>query len=85
MEGDRRAVYADDGDEFEGIGAEASFHADQHGQSGVDVPELRTMEGGRRAKSAGDGDEFEGVGAGVSRYADQYEQFYLDMEIPRSE
>ena len=45
------------------LGAGASFHADQHGQPGVDVLESRTMEGGRRAGGASDGDEKEGVGA----------------------
>jgi hypothetical protein len=35
MEGGRRAGYASDGDEFEGAGAGASLHANQHGQSGV--------------------------------------------------
>jgi hypothetical protein len=73
MEGGRRAGGASDGDEFEGIGAEASTHADQHGQSGSDVPELRAMERGRRAEGASDGDEFESVGAGASTHADQHE------------
>src|SRR5437764_10451774 len=56
MEGGRRAGGASDGDEFEGAWRRASFHADQHGQPGVDVQESRPMEGGRRAGSASDGD-----------------------------
>src|SRR5438270_202849 len=46
----------------EGIGAGASKHGAQHGQSGVDVPESRTMEGGRRAVCASNGDELRVLG-----------------------
>src|SRR3954469_21910830 len=53
MEGGRRAGGESDGDEFEGVGAGASLHADQHGQSGVDVQESRTMEGGRSYRNQG--------------------------------
>ena len=83
MEGGRRAGRASDGDEFEGVGPGASFHADQHGEPGIDVLESRTMEGGRRAERASDGDEFEGVGPGASFHADQHEQPCLDIKIPR--
>src|SRR5947199_422365 len=68
MEGGRRAGRASDGDEKEGARRRASFHADQHGQPGVDVLESRAMEGGRRAMEGGqravcasDGDECETV------------------------
>jgi hypothetical protein len=48
--------------------AGASGHADQHGQSGTDVPESRTMERG-----GSDRDEKEGVRAGASFYFNQHE------------
>jgi hypothetical protein len=51
---------------------EISLHADQHGQSSVDVRRLRTMEGGRRAKDANDGNEKKSVGAGASLHVDQH-------------
>ena len=41
---------------------EASFHAEQHGQPGLDIPELRTLEGSREAGSGSDGDQEEGAG-----------------------
>ena len=37
MEGGRRAVYASDGDELEDAWSGTSFHAEEHGQPGVDV------------------------------------------------
>ena len=73
MEGGGRAVCASDGDEEEVARPGASRHADQHGQSSVDVPESRTMEGGGRARGASDGGEEEGARAGASFYADQHE------------
>ena len=57
MEGGRGAICTSDGDEKEGAWRGASRHADQHGQSGVDVQESRAMEGGRGARRASDGDE----------------------------
>jgi len=62
MGGGGKAVCASDGDKKEDVRGGASFHADYHGQSGVDVPESRAMGGGRKAGSASDGDEFEGIG-----------------------
>jgi len=47
-------------EEKDGFRREASRHADQHGQPGVDVQESRAMEGGRGAASASDRDEKEG-------------------------
>ncbi|EDN98515.1 hypothetical protein SS1G_13374 [Sclerotinia sclerotiorum 1980 UF-70] len=81
-EGGRRLGGASDGDEFEGVRAGASKHADQHGQLGFDILESGTLEGGRRLGGASDGDEFEGVRAGASRYTDQHGQFGFD--IPES-
>jgi hypothetical protein len=52
MEGSGRAGGASDGDEFEGVGAGASGHAEQHGQSDSDVPESRAMEGGFSSATA---------------------------------
>src|ERR1043166_6246206 len=46
MEGGRRAGRASDEDFQERAGRGTSFHADQHGQPGVDVQESRPMEGG---------------------------------------
>jgi len=69
VEGGRRAGGVSDGDEFEGAWGGASFHADQHGQPGVDVQESRAVKGGRRAVCASDRDEKEGVWGGASRHA----------------
>jgi hypothetical protein len=41
------------------------------GQSGIDVPESRTMEGGGRAAGASDRGEKVGAGLGASFYANQ--------------
>jgi hypothetical protein len=57
VEGGRAAVCAGDGDEKESAWRRASFHAHQHEQSRVNVPELRPVEGSRGAVCAGDGDE----------------------------
>jgi len=43
------AAGGSDGDKEEGAGRGASLHANQHGQSGLDILEPRTLEGGRRA------------------------------------
>jgi hypothetical protein len=51
VEGGRRPGDASDGGVQESVGCGASRHADQHSQSGVDVPESRTMEGGRRTNT----------------------------------
>src|SRR5436190_23792405 len=83
MEGGRGAKGTSDGDEFEGAWRGASRHADQHGQSGVDVLEARAMEGGRGARRASDGDEKESAWRGASRHADQHEQSRMDMEVLR--
>src|SRR2546423_9041644 len=80
MRGDRRAGGERYALAIEGAGAGASFHADQHGQPGVDVLESRTMEGGRRAGGASDGDEKEGARRGASGHADQHEQPCLHIE-----
>jgi hypothetical protein len=61
MEGGRRAGNASDGDEKEGVRREIFRHADQYGQFGVDVLELRPMKGDRRAGYTNDGDEKEDV------------------------
>src|SRR5271170_5578207 len=82
MEGGRRAGGASNGDEKEGARPGASFHADQHGQPSVNVPESRTMEGGRRAVCASNGDEFEGARPGASRHADQHGQ--PSVNVPES-
>src|SRR2546423_14118644 len=71
---------ASDGDECEGAWGGASFHADHHGQPGVDVQESRAMEGGRRAGGASDGDECEGAWGGASFHADQHGQFGETMD-----
>src|SRR5947209_20313026 len=84
MEGGRRAGGASDGDEKEGARRRASFHADQHGQPGVDVQESRAMEGGRRAGGASDGDENE-VGRGRAWFrADQHGQPGVDVQESRA-
>src|SRR2546423_14350573 len=57
----------------------ASFHADQHGQPGVDVLESRPMEGGRRAGGASDGDEKEGAGDGAFGRAAWRERAGVDV------
>src|SRR5579871_5864197 len=80
MEGGRGARGASDGDEKEVAWRGASRHADQHGQSGVDVQESRPMEGGRGARRASDGDEKEGAWRGASRHAEQHGQL---LWIPR--
>jgi len=41
------------------------------GQSGIDIPESRTMEGGGRAVGASDRGKKEGAGSGASFYANQ--------------
>jgi hypothetical protein len=48
MKGGGRAKDASDGDEFKGARGGASFHADEHRQPGVDVPESWALEGGGR-------------------------------------
>jgi hypothetical protein len=63
-----------------GAGRDASLHADQHGQPGIDVQESRAMEGGGRAGGASDGDEKEGAGRGASFHADQHGQPCLHLE-----
>src|SRR3984957_6426813 len=76
----RRAGGTSDGDEKEGAWRGTSFHADQHGQPGVDVLESRPMAGSRRARCASDGDEKEGAWGGTSRHADQYGQSCFHLE-----
>ncbi len=72
MEGGGKARGASNGDEKEGAGPGASEHANQHGQSGVDIPESRMIEGGRRARGASDRDKEEGAEIGASRHAGQH-------------
>jgi hypothetical protein len=60
-----------DGDEKESAGRGTSLHADEHGQSGVDVPESRPMEGSGAAGSKSNGDEKEGAGGGTPRHVDE--------------
>jgi tetratricopeptide (TPR) repeat protein len=64
-----RAGDASNGDEKEGAGPGASLYADQHGQPGVDVQELRAIEGDRRVVCVNDRDEKEGAGPGAFRHA----------------
>jgi hypothetical protein len=49
-----------------------SYHAEQHGQPGVDVQELRPVEGGQRARGSTNGNKKAGAWGGASRHADQY-------------
>jgi hypothetical protein len=51
MERGRKAGGASNRDKKKSVRPGASFHADQHGQSGVDVLESRTMERGRDAEA----------------------------------
>jgi len=46
VEGGRRAERVSDRDKKEGAWGGASFHADQRGQPGVNVLELRAVKGG---------------------------------------
>jgi hypothetical protein len=62
-----------DEDEFKGAGTGISFYADQHGQSDVDVQELRPVEEGGRTGGINDEDEFEGAGTEASFYSDQHD------------
>ena len=62
-----------------------SFHADQHGQPGVDVQESRAAEGGGRAGGASDGDGKEGAWGGASRHADQHGQPGIRVSVSKSE
>ncbi len=72
IERGRRAICASDRDKEEGARPRASRHADQHGQSSIDILESRMMERGRRARGTSDGDKFEGTRLGASKNADQY-------------
>ena len=74
MDAGERAGGASDGDEKEGDRGGASFHANQHGQPGLDVLEPRPMDAGGRAGGASDGDEEEGARGGASFHADQHKQ-----------
>jgi len=69
---------------FKGARLGASFHANQHGQPGVNVQESRTMEGGRRAGGASDGDEKEGARLGASTHADQHGQPGVNVQESRT-
>ena len=69
----REARYVSDRDEFEGTRGGVFRNANQYGQSGIDVLELRTMDRDGEAGCASNGDVFEGAGGGASRYANQYE------------
>jgi hypothetical protein len=79
----RGAGGASDGDDGEGAWGGASRHADQHGQSGVDVLESRPMEGGGGAGGASDGDECKGAWRGASRNASQHGQSGVDVQQSR--
>ncbi|OAF99941.1 HET-domain-containing protein [Paraphaeosphaeria sporulosa] len=58
------------GDEQDEARSRPSFHADQHGQSGIDIQEPRPMGGGGEATGAGDGDEQDEARNGPSRHAE---------------
>ncbi|KAI0568330.1 TPR domain protein, partial [Pyrenophora tritici-repentis] len=77
----RRAGGASDGDSQEEAGSGPSRHADQHGQSSLDLPGSRAVGCSRRAVCASDRDEQEEAGSGPSRHADQHEQSHLHTEI----
>jgi hypothetical protein len=61
---------ASDGDEFEGFGRGSSRLTDQHGQTGVDVQESRSMERGPRPGGPIDKGEKEDARRGASRHID---------------
>jgi len=62
----------------------ASFNADQHDQSGVDVLKSRAMEGGGRAGGAADRNDEEGAGTGASGHTDQHGQSGVDVHESRA-
>ncbi|KAG9244620.1 hypothetical protein BJ878DRAFT_480002 [Calycina marina] len=57
---------ASTGDEKECFRAQASFYADQHGESSLEIQESGLQVGGRRLGSASNGDENKGAGPGTS-------------------
>jgi hypothetical protein len=68
---------------FNSFGRGILRHADEHGQSGVDVPELRAMERSGVAARESDGDETEGAGRGTPRHVDEHGQSGIYLEITR--
>jgi hypothetical protein len=73
MEGDGRAAGASDRDEKEGAGSGASFHANQHRQSGFDIQESRTLEGAEDSELQVMETSLRVLGAEHPKHADQNE------------
>jgi hypothetical protein len=83
MKGSGGAVCENNKDKFKGARTGTPRHADEHNQSGVDVPKSRPMKGSGGAGSESDGDEKEDAGTGTPFHADEHSQSGVDVPESR--
>jgi hypothetical protein len=72
MKGSGKTGYKSNENEKENAGTERPFHADEHDQSDIDVPESKPIKENGKAENNNDKDEFESIETEISKHADEY-------------